>query len=74
MVNSIRENRQPQLGGAAAIAGRSLVIDGGFQNGLLQPVERMLSKTGVESREWRRERSGGLNLLDGGKEIVPALS
>ena len=28
---------------AAAIAGRSLVIDGGFQNGLLQPVERMLS-------------------------------
>lgn len=59
---------------AAAIAGRSLVIDGGFQNGLLQPVERMLSKTGVESREWRRERSGGLNLLDGGKEIVPALS
>ncbi|MDE0140790.1 MAG: hypothetical protein OXI80_10915 [Caldilineaceae bacterium] len=43
MVNSIRENRQPQLGGAAAIAGRSLVIDGGFQNGLLQPVERMLS-------------------------------
>ncbi len=43
MVNSIRENRQPQLGGAAAIAGRPLVIDGGFQNGLLQPVERMLS-------------------------------
>lgn len=28
---------------AAVIAGRSLVIDGGFQNGLLQPVERMLS-------------------------------
>ena len=28
---------------AAAIAGRSLVIDGGFQNGLLQPVERMLA-------------------------------
>ncbi len=28
----------------------------------------------VEWRKWQRERSGGLNLLDGGQEIVPALS